>query len=436
MALIPPRHLLQQLRADLRAARLNYVNIVTAILLIEEDERRRRGRVPRRRRFWVRPWILRRPVLGHYDTLMNELMREAQGDFKGYMRMDPGMFLGLCQRMHNRLDKSHSARAPLEPGLKLAVTLRYMATGNSYRSLAFEFRVPHNSIAKFVPEVCRELVAELKDEVFTTPNDPASWRVVEEKFRKRWNLPHCCGAIDGKHIRIRKPKQSGTHFFNYKGYFSIVLLALVDGNYKFLWADVGAPGSNSDAGIFNEGDLRPALEDNTIGFPDPAPLPNDDMDTSYYVVGDDAFPLRKWMMKPFSHRYLSREERICNYQFSRGRRVSENAFGILATRWRCLLHCMHHGVEQCIDITMACLCMHNWMRDHAPQLQNADLDVRQPDGHFVPGAWRGVGVMADIDQVERGPRANNEGKQMRLYLKHYLNSEAGSVPWQDAAIDA
>ena len=65
-------------------------------------------------------------------------------------------------------------------------------------------------------------------------------------------------------------------YYNYKGFFSIVLLALVDGDYKFLWADVGSNGSSSDCGIFNESELEPPLREGTLGFPDPEPFPNDD----------------------------------------------------------------------------------------------------------------------------------------------------------------
>ena len=236
-------------------------------------------------------------------------------------------------------------------------------------------------------------------------------------------------------MAIKKPPNSGTHYYNYKGFFSIVLLGLVDGNYKFLWADVGSPGSLSDCAVFNDGDLEPALRNNTLGLPPPDALPNDNRDTPYFLVGDDAFPLRRWMMKPFSHRYLSREELIFNYRTSRARRVSENAFGILAARWRCLLSTMHHSVEVSTDITKACLCLHNLMRDRYPLLQNQDVDGILPDGNIAPGAWRGVGVMREMDAVPRGPHANREGKQQRIYLKRYFNSPAGSVPWQDRAID-
>ena len=93
---------------------------------------------------WVRPWIQRRQMFGHYTTLMAELERESRGDFIGFMRMEPAMFHELLMRLTPRLTKVETnRRKALEPGLKLAVTLRYFATGSSYRELAYAFRVPH-----------------------------------------------------------------------------------------------------------------------------------------------------------------------------------------------------------------------------------------------------------------------------------------------------
>ena len=252
---------------------------------------------------------------------------------------------------------------------------------------------------------------------------------VAEGFEQRWNFPHACGALDGKHIAIKAPRRSGTVFFNYKGFFSIVLLALVDSDYKFLWADVGSNGSSSDCGVFNVSPLRAALESGDIGFPAPSPMTNEDKDTPFFLVGEDAFPLRTWMMKPFSHRGMSNEERIYNYRLSRARRILENAFGILAHRWRCLLTTMQQEYQTVKTIASACLCLHNLMRARYPGLQNRGADREGPEHNLAPGAWRTDTMMQEVNQPQGGNHDTKEAKARRIYLKHYLNN-VGSVPWQ------
>ena len=104
--------------------------------------------------------------------------------------------------------------------------------------------------------MCKAILAEFQQEYLICPTDAEDWRGIEEKFRNRWNIPQAVGALDGKHIAIKKPKKSGSEYFNYKGYFSLVLLTLVHAEYKFLWVNVGSSGSLSDAQIFNRSKLR------------------------------------------------------------------------------------------------------------------------------------------------------------------------------------
>lgn len=111
-----------------------------------------------------------------------------------------------------------------------------------------------------------------------------------------------------------------------------MLMALADADYRFLYADVGTNGCNSDGGIFGVCDLKEALDDGSINFPDPEPLPGDDHPVPYFVLADDAFPLRCYLMKPYPLQKMTREQRIYNYRLSRARRVIENAFGIMANR--------------------------------------------------------------------------------------------------------
>ncbi|XP_041464135.1 putative nuclease HARBI1 [Lytechinus variegatus] len=429
----PRRLRMALLEHELAQARFQYNLVLAALLEEAERERQRAGR--RIRRWWVREWILRRPRFGQYETLMRELEAEHAADFKSYLRMVPQMFYELLDRVGPRIAKTTTHRTPLDPGLKLAITLRFLATGSSYHDLAFAFRVPHNTISLFVPEVCQAIYDEYEDEMWATPQTEDEWRPIAEGFGDRWNFPHCCGAIDGKHVTIKKPPKSGSLYYNYKGFFSIVMLAVVNSDYKFIWADVGSPGSYSDAGIFNRSRLEPGLREGTIGLPQPDPLPNDDQDTPYYMVGDDAFPLRPYMMKPYPHRHLKRDERIYNYRCSRARRVVENAFGIFANRFRCLLTTLGLRPSKVTKIVKACMTLHNLMRTRYPNLQNADLDREDEQGQIIAGAWRDQAVLEDVQAAGHGPRLTRPGKELRAYLKNYFCSPAGSVPWQDVAIN-
>ena len=89
---------------------------------------------------------------------------------------------------------------------------------------------------------------------------------------------------------------------------------------------IGANGSCAEHRIFEEGGLPEALKINSINIPPPEPLPSDEQPITYSVIGDDAFPLRPWLLKPYPSCGFSREQRILNYRLSRARQVVENAF--------------------------------------------------------------------------------------------------------------
>ena len=58
-----------------------------------------------------------------------------------------------------------------------------------------------------------------------------------KQYQALWSFPHAVGAIDGKHVVLQCPRNSASEYFNYKNAFSIVLFALVDANYNFMFVD-------------------------------------------------------------------------------------------------------------------------------------------------------------------------------------------------------
>ena len=117
--------------------------------------------------------------------------------------------------------------------------------------------------------------------------------------------------VNGKHIVLQQPKSSGSHYQNYKGIDSIVLLAMVGPEYEFLFVDVVINGRNSDGGNWSQSPLRNGLEKNTLNLPDSMPLPGRNYPLPYGCMGVGAFPLTAYTMKPYPPKNLTfREEHI------------------------------------------------------------------------------------------------------------------------------
>ena len=155
-------------------------------------------------------------------------------------------------------------------------------------------------------------------------------------FEDRWHYPNSIGAIDamdGKYILVKQPWHSGFYYFNYKGTFSIVLLALVDVDYKFLYAEVGCNGKISDGGVYCNTSLCDAIQNNILNIPKLRLLDGGETVLHYVIVGDNAFPLKENLTKPYPFWALFYEKRTFNYRLSRARRIVENPFGILTNRF-------------------------------------------------------------------------------------------------------
>ena len=138
-------------------------------------------------------------------------------------------------------------------------------------------------------------------------------------------------------------------------------MAIVDAHYRFIYVDVGVNGRIGDACLWMNSSLKDDIESNELPLPEPRPLPMTKTISPYTFISDDAFPLKSYMMKPYSKTHLTEDEIRFNYMLSRNRRVVENAFGQLANRFQFLFTPIFREPTEAIKIVLAAVCLHNFL---------------------------------------------------------------------------
>ena len=207
----------------------------------------------------------------------------------------------------------------------------------------------------------------------------------------------------------------------------------MDANYKFIYLDVGASGRAGDAGLFNDSLLRNALTENALNIPPPINIEGiSGGKINYHIVGDDAFSMTKTMMKPYPHRHLDKTKRIFNYRLSRARRVVENAFGILAHRFRVFLTTIKLSPERVTYSILASCCLHNYMVEKNKQTYTSVCDDENADYTLSDGAWRDDPPLTDLHLNQHRNPTRSAKEQRELLTKYF--SDTGSVPWQEYMI--
>ena len=237
-------------------------------------------------------------------------------------------------------------------------------------------------------------------------------------------VPNCIGAIDGKHIEIQTPHNGGSLFFKYNKTFSVVLLALVDANYKFTIMDVGGYGKSSDGGLFTRSILGKSLENITLNISNSKPPPNSEEPLPFVIVDDEVFPMKKYFLWPYSGVSARNEEsrQIYNYRLSRARRVVENAFGILTQKFRLFYGRIQLSPENADKVILAACVLHNYLRN---DINVEDCVIENTDN---------LSQFSYVTTFRRsGGSASEEAMIVREKYRQYFEN-VGSVLWQLEAI--
>ncbi|XP_067940367.1 uncharacterized protein [Watersipora subatra] len=321
----------------------------------------------------------------------------------------------ILSKIKHRIEKQDThLRESIPANMRLAVTLHYLAEGCSFNSIKYHWRIGKSTVSMIIHETCNALWDVLMPLYLKPPQTLDDWKGIAKGFEEHWNFPHCLGAIDGKHIRMQCPPAAGSEYYNYKEFHSLNLMAACDANLKFTLIDVGQAGRWSNAGT-----MAIPGDEHIQGYPNAL---------SYCFVGDEAFPLKTWLVRPFPGRAITNQQRVYNYRLSRARRTIENAFGVLSSRWRVLQRTMIGQPERVSTIVRALCVLHNLLQSREP-------------AHYMPtgytntddelGLWRNSGTA--LDEV-RQPAPRNSATyaiDMRNSFMQYFNCNSGRLDYQE-----
>ncbi|XP_018398799.1 PREDICTED: putative nuclease HARBI1 [Cyphomyrmex costatus] len=364
-----------------------------------------------------------------------ELQLEDPEKYRRCLRMNSDIFEDLVEKLSPLIKRQDThLRDSISPAERLAVALRHLATGETQESLSYSFRLGQSTISGIIKDTCRALVSVLQDKYLKFPDSKLAWKAVAYDYMERWNFPNCLGAMDGKHIRIDPPLQSGSSYFNYKETFSIVLLALVDAQLRFIFVDVGTNGRISDRGIWNKCPLKHYLETSN-DIPPPSFLSDTEQDFPYVIIADEGFTLSTNVMIPYPKQQCTgkKERRIYNYRLSRARRTSENGFGIMVSRFNILRSPLRYDPDDARWIVLAICCLHNMLRSHSVgrMMYTPPGYIDKEDertGQLQYGEWRNEQGQGLLNlQHQGGNRHASAAIAMRETLCEYFNT-VGRVP--------
>uniref|UniRef100_A0A8C4SL89 DDE Tnp4 domain-containing protein n=1 Tax=Erpetoichthys calabaricus TaxID=27687 RepID=A0A8C4SL89_ERPCA len=254
--------------------------------------------------------------------------------------MSPLKFDDLLHRIKHRSMQID----PIGAAVCLAVTLHHLATDISLQALAASYKFGQETVSNIMAKVCQTIWTALKEELVAFP-DTEQWEKIKWDFWHFWNYQNCLGAID---VRVRAPCSSGNTYS-----LSKFGSQLIQGNLSLLLLST---------------------------------LPGSKVLSSPVFITDEAFPLKDILIHCGPPGPEFDTPGTYNYRHSRARWVVENAFGILAARWRIFGKTMECSVDKAQDITKACIALDNYLCTgdsmdrpltyDRPDIQYEQLDLR------------------------------------------------------------
>ena len=353
----------------------------------------------------------------------------SEARFKKTFRVSRSTFRYILNRIGPFLAREIVTEDPISPQLRLALCLYRLGRGDYLYTIAEMAGLGVSTVCSVVNEVCQLLVDHLWSECVSShmPKTQDDFKKKMLDMDEFWQFPCCWAAIDGCHISIKCPPgglEACKEYHNFKNFYSIVLMGLVDSHYRFVWGSCGFPGDSHDAVIFRSTDLWNSIQE---GFIPTIGKDVGEITVPPLIVGDSAFPLRSWLMKAFTNAVLTPQQRYFNYRLSRARMVTEAAYGHLKGRWRVLLRKSETSRDQARITTLACMVLHNICIMPGDAIsRKLDLSVDVSGGKRDREELRKLLQMRDCPSLKD---ASHEAARVRdaLCAKLWLEKQTGKV---------
>ena len=313
-------------------------------------------------------WIRQRCGMWWEHVVTNWTDYEWQLNF----RMRKTTFQQLCHILRPHVKRqSTTFRKPVPVEQRVGICIWRLATNVDFRTISRLFGIGHSTAVTIANHVVVVIVTKMQPLYIRIPSEPDLKDIIHG-FRDRWGFPQCGGAIGGTHIGISAPPNNSSDYYNRKGFYSIILQGVLDHRLRFWDINVGWPGKAHDARVFGNSSLFERGQSGTL-FPDITER-FDGVNVPVVILGDAAYPLLPWLMKPYPENQQSTPAQLAfNHRLTRARVTVERAFGRLKGRWRCLMKRYDCHIDNINNVISACCVLHNFCEDNCEDFDDTNV---------------------------------------------------------------
>ncbi|GAB6021949.1 hypothetical protein CHUAL_014176 [Chamberlinius hualienensis] len=300
-------------------------------------------------------------------------------DYREHLRVSKDVFNLLCCELEEEMKTVDTRfRKCIPVKIKIAASLYYLAEDCAYKTVAQLFGLGKRSVIRYVHLFCISVKSVLLKKYVPTPTQ-SDIVDLADNFNTKFGMMNVIGCIDCCHIPISCPVSDRN--IDRKCFYSVILQGVVDHKGSFWDIDVGWPGSVRDTQEFTTTRLYKKVKH---GFLPESDLYLNNQCIPYHLIGDGAYPLLEWIMKPFTGHNLGEKEQNFNHHLSIARITVEHAFCRLRSQWKRLTKRCDCKLENTINMIISCVVLHNMCEKHDGQLaMNLEMEEKYQKQTFT-----------------------------------------------------